>query len=53
MDNLDYPYIPVYTMLYSLPNIMTIGSTTATTVVPRVLATPNLTSSSTDRPSND
>ena len=52
MDNLDHLYILVYTVLYSLPNIFTIGSTPTTTVIPSVLATPTVTSPSTDRSSS-
>ena len=52
MDNLDHPYIPIYTVLYCLPNILTIGSTPTTTVIPSVLATPTVTSLSTDRSSS-
>ena len=52
MDNLDHLYIPIYTVLYCLPNILTIGFTPTTTVIPSVLATPTVTSPSTDRSSS-
>ena len=52
MDNLDHLYIPVYAVLYSLPNILTLGFTPTTTVIPSVLATPTVTSLSTNRSSS-
>ena len=51
IDNLGLPYIPVYTVLYPLPNIMIVGPTPNTTVVSSVLATSTVTSSPTKRSS--
>ena len=52
MDNLDHPYLPLYTVLYCLPDILIIGSMPTTTVVPTVLSKPTVTSPSTDKPSS-